>query len=173
MPVSHFRDGVPAADVRRLYLRNTSGSRYMGVDGSTTPVEFKYTVPEEENLLLSGVTICLMDSFVYPNKFGNLDPLDNGLLFRIMDDSAQVSLDMCDQEPIKVNADFAAIDSGVSIRMAGSAASLFTMAWRAQGDDEPIILPSGHSVSLVVRDDLTTIDYFRALVKGRLYSVST
>ncbi len=172
MPVSHFRDGVPASSVRRLYLRNTSGSRYMGVDGSVTPVEFKYTVPEEENFLLSGITICLMDFFVYPNKFGNLDELENGLLLRIMDESAQVSLDMCDQEPIKVNADFAAVDSGVSVRMAGSAASLFTMAWKAQGDDEPIILPPGYSVSLVVRDDLSTIEYFRALVKGRLYSVA-
>ena len=172
MPVSHFRDGVPAADVRRLYLRNTGGSRYMGVDGSVTPVEFKYTVPEAENLLLLGITICLMDSFVYPHKFGNLDELANGVLLRILDDSAQVSLDMCDQEPIKLNADFAAIDSGASSRMAGSNASLLTMAWRAQGDDEPIILPSGHSVSLVVRDDLRTIEYFRAILKGRLYSVS-
>lgn len=172
MPVTHFRDGVPVINIRRKFLRDASGSVDMNVDGSVTPVEFKFTAPVEEDLLLFGVTISLMDFYVYPNEFGDMGELTNGVLFRVLDDQDQVVFDMCDGEPIVRNADFAAIDSGMFTTLAGAYASLLSVAWKAQEDSEPLILPAGWSISLMVRDDLTPLDYFRALVKGRLVTVA-
>ena len=109
---------------------------------------------------------------MYPNEFGDMGKLTNGVLFRVLNDLDEVVLDMCDGCAIVRNADFAAIDSGTSRQLAGAGASLLTVAWRAQGDNEPLILPSGWSISVLIRDDLTPIDYFRALIKGRLVSLT-
>ncbi len=159
--------GVPTDAVIRRYFRNSTNKVDMNVNGSVTPVEYKFVVPTGGEFLLLGMRVGLIDARLDPNKFGDIARLSRGLDFELRDDQNAVVLDLTDGEKIKRNADFAMIDGGDFSRIEGSANALLLSSWVASGDDEPIILPAGSSIVAVVRDNLTKLEFFRMLVKGR------
>ncbi len=170
MPIPFLvASGIAPDIIIRKYLRDSNGGIDMNVLGrNRPPVEFTHTVPDGSELLLLGITFILIDKKVDPNKFGDIDILDNGVTFEFRDGSGATIIDLTDGVSIKRNADFVMIDSGVFSRLDGNANSLLSTSWKASGDSEPIILQPLSQIVMGVRDDLRKVELFRAIVKGRL-----
>ena len=159
--------GIPTSAITRRYFRDGAGKVDMNINGNSTPVEYKFHVPEGGEFLLLGMRVCIVDARIDPNKFGDIPRLEKGVLFELRDDQNEVKYDLTDGERIRRNVDFAMIDGGAYSRVEGSANALLISSWVASGDNEPIILPAGWSIVVTIQDDLHRLEFFRMLVKGR------
>lgn len=154
------------------FLKDPNGSVGMNVDGSNAPVEFEYRVETGMGLSLHVINVVLIHTTVAPTDFGALGELTNGLLVDIRDPLGAVKKDMCGGQPVVRNADWRPL-AGVESQERIGAASDDSMTISFDFDDNcgaPMRLKAGDSVRFTVRDNLSTITLFRAMVQGLLYN---
>lgn len=141
-------------------------------DSSSTNSVYEFVVPDGRTFKWSRVNFILVDGSINPGDFGGIaSGLTNGCLFEIIaSDGVTQILDLLDTQPIKTNADFSPL--------AGSDVQISELA----GDDQLPIrftvakagglmqLTQGQIIRWTVRDNLSPLTKFRAMVQG-YYSV--
>lgn len=162
---------VAISDLILRKLETTGNSSEMSVDGSSTSVEFTYTVPSGKTLNLRG----LMGRMQTPKQagvpdhipsagFGNsTTKLSKGLQVYIRNGFLETKIDFTVDGAIKRNCDWGNL-SGSEISQLGSYKNsagtsfsdcfAFTLDYVKQFGDA-VAVPTGYQIVVKVRDDLT------------------
>ena len=149
------------------FLKN-GASADMNVDGSSSVVKFKYTVPAGKTFQLSRMNICLVDSSVDPADFGGITgALANGVLIDIYDESDAVVIDLTAGQPIKVNCNWV-LYCGVDLLVQDSVVDGLYMRWTFAKAGAAILMPVGYYFQITIQDDLTGLVAFQAQLQGLL-----
>ena len=159
--------------VLRDFLRDTSSSIDLNVDGSTTPIEFREEAEitrtkwiTSARVLLNGINL-EMNSLDF-RRFGQATatqtPLSNGLEFFVIQGGVQTNFFI---DPIVRMGDFFDYaDDYLNIVNAVSAQSDFLyFDFRFE---QPVVIPPSTTDRVVMRinDDLTNIDLFHVIMRG-------
>jgi hypothetical protein len=182
--ISETSRGTSPADIANLrllreYLKDSSGAFEMNVNGSVTPVEYKISSVPSRTQWIVGMRFLLEDASMELNtadfrRFGTATgagtPLTNGVQIETFQSGETISVA---NEPIRTLGDF--------LRYADSFTNLVN-AVGTQDDyvsfdfdlDKPVVLASGGGDSIIVRirDNLTTVNSFRCIVRGYQESVA-
>ena len=136
-----------------------------------TPSVFIYTVPAGNFAYISRVNILLIDTNTVTDGFAQLSALTNGILVQAMDSAGVESEDFTNGRPILQHMDFVYL-AGVDVDLISGAAQpdVIKIRWTLERalNQEPLFLRPGESLRMTIRDDLTGIETFRAMVQGRL-----
>lgn len=157
---------------RRLYhILDTNGdgtgTTNANVNGSVTPVRFKFQPAANEDFKLERLLVQVGDTApggLSADGYGDLSALTNGLglgIYQSSDDT-QV-LDLTSGLPIKDNADWGRVCYDASLDNYGTGDDFLRVRWTFSKDaDQPLTLTDDHYFGLVVNDDLTglTRHYF-------------
>ena len=143
------------------------GSDDLGVNGSITPVEFTLEDIPSTDFLLQRVTFLIgADAIVDLDQFGGLAALTNGVLFRANGDIVELTAEV----PIKTNGDAILVSSNVELETVVFAAVQKTAIYgtwdftETYNDNAPVI--KNKDLKIIVRDDLSLIDYFKVSCHG-------
>ena len=152
-------------DIKYQYVKMLNGSSSdMNVDGSETPVVFKYT--SSDLVYLERVQLFLLDSgTMTSSSFGSISALSNGLSYGYTKNSTQYTIDT-----IKTNL-------CVMMNFSDNMNNGTTSTGFLNEEDyffgsvifpEPILLRSDDTIEFTVNDDLTGIDALKA--RARIWS---
>lgn len=138
----------------------------MAVDGSVTPVNFDLVAAND--IYIYRVCLSIVDAIITPTKFGGIVALTNGLQVLVVDVDGSTILDFLDGRSIKKNADWSLL-LGVDAPTIAAAGEdhlpgRWTIANAAGGDS--LKLTTGQRLRYRVRDDLSGVTEFTALVQG-------
>jgi len=159
--------------VLRDFLRNTSNSIDLNVDGSTTNVDFTESADTTKPKWITGARVLFNGNNLEMNtndfrRFGaataSQTPLNNGLEFFVIQGGLQTDFFI---DPIVRMGDFFDYaDDYLNIVNAVSAQSDFL--YFDFDFDQPIVIPPSTTDRIVMRvkDDLTSIDLFNVIVRG-------
>lgn len=159
-------------------LKNVSGSSDMRVNGSlASPVDFFVTASNSADRFITAISFIISDGSATLNEFGHIGTLPNGclLLYETPSSVTQVL------PALKTNMDF--IRTALGQPSFGTGAAAFQATNGGSGDAEAYIptlrfvdwLPpfglkldinSGNRIILRVRDNVSTVDTFDAIVFG-------
>lgn len=154
------------SDFKILFLRNAS-SNNMAIDGSSTPMIFKYTVPKGFGFLIQRMLIVITDLGVFnADGFGAGLALATGLELFILARNGD-ERDLYDGATIKQNGDWGLI-AGVDVQMIASARGLGVRWTLAKTTGKPLLLESEYSIGMRVNDDLSNLIAFKTTVQGEL-----
>ena len=149
-----------------IRLRN-NGSKLMNVNGSVTPVDFRFAPASDEFFLLECVTLLMVDDGVTgASNFGTLAPLSNGLLLR-----GQTNGFVHDTTNMIDNADiFQCFFGATGVPGTGPNTAMFdTGDWLGGAymfRNEYILDGSkGDFIEIIVRDDLSSIDTLQSSLR--------
>jgi len=138
------------------------------VNGSITPVDFLYTVPEGYVYYVSRLIVTITDTGKFDAaKYGNGLVLTNGLLIGTLNNLGVVN-DATAQLPIKQNSHWAAYAYDLSFHSEGAGDDVAVASYSFQEDGLPLALSAGNSFLLRVRDDLTALTHHTARIGGVL-----
>ena len=146
------------------YLKDGSDEN-MAVDGSSTPVEYLYTVPAGHTLEIQRFMVTLEDGSVafVPGDFGAIGgALTNGVEISVTNSGAKYTL-----ATWKTNRQIR--DTMFDFNPTFKADGAYVGRWTLSKDMESgITLEPGDKVSALVQDALNALDFFSIRVKGRL-----
>ena len=141
----------------------------MNVDGSSSTVDFSYTVPVDGENFISRCIVYIQDANPQPTLFGGITALTNGLLVEVLDDQGGVLKTFNDARAIQDNSDFASL-GGVDVRyQLGTGVDDVVVRWsidRHTGGDT-LQLRAGETFRVRVRDDLSGLTAFRWVLQGQ------
>lgn len=169
-----LEDALPSLLARKQFkdfLKNGS-SKELNVNGSTTPVTFKQMSEEGKIKWLIGIRILLNGTYFEINtndfrRFGTaaIAPgLTNGITLEVSQSGIVTDLFA---EPVKYVGQF--LDYADSFtNLVNSVSSQSDFLAFDFSFDAPIVLPAGTTdfIGLTVQDDLSSLDLFRAIVRG-------
>ncbi|MEE8632238.1 MAG: hypothetical protein V3T10_02900 [Candidatus Bathyarchaeia archaeon] len=163
---------VDAKEVVYKFLKNPlDGSRNMVVDGSSTPVSFRYTAPQATRVVLSRINIIILDASIGTSNFGGLAaPLTTGVAFFIKDVNDNLLVDLCDGFPVQENWEFAAL-AGADWTIAPATDAL-TIRWTFEKSGKRIILEPGEYFEMLIQDAMAGLVAMDAMVQGYQYPLT-
>lgn len=168
--VRQERNYVDLNEYQCLYLRDANDSIEMNIDGSSTPVEFTYTVLNDYYLLLHRICFVIISSgAVNADEFGGIkDGLDNGVLLSV-ERKGNIIKDLFAGQPIKRNAEWASF-AGVDVsNLAGDEG--IVIGWTfTQAAGFPMRLHPNDILRATIQDNLTSLVIFRTMIHGLLVS---
>jgi len=144
------------------------GSDDLTVKGDVTPVEFTLEdLPAIDSFLLQRVTFLIgANALVELGQFGDLAALANGVLFSANGETVGQTAEVS----IHTNGDAILVSSNVeleTIAFAAVEATVIYGTWdftETYDENAPIIL--GKDLKIIVRDDLSAMDYFKVSCHG-------
>jgi hypothetical protein len=149
------------------WLRN-GDSRDANVNGSSTPVEFSYTVPAGSTLAIARMIIYIQDTGNFnAAQYGNGVILTEGIDIEHLTPEA-VTYDLLDGEDILTNGHWAAMSHDLSYLSFGTGDNIATVRWSFDKTGAPLILHEGHTFIVRVNDDLTTLSAHHFNIQGLL-----
>ncbi len=166
--VHRFVQAVAIADWKVVHLKN-GDVEDMSVDGSSTVVNYDYTVPDGKVLHLHTMSYLIVDGAIEAAGFGGLVALTNGCLLQILQPDDTVDIDFTADLPYKRHAGiglFAGAEHVLDTVGAGDDSLTLHQIMDATGAG--ISVPQNCTIRFVVRDDLTGLTEFFALVQGLL-----
>jgi hypothetical protein len=141
------------------------GSPAMNVNGSVTPVQFRYTATEP--IVITRITGIMMDAAIAPELFGGLPELTNGMEVHFHDDKDNIILDPTFGQPIKANWQFSLFSVTAPQITAGAAVEdLFEFGVVFGQQKMGVLFPTGYYIDFTIQDDLTGLTKFQATVAG-------
>jgi hypothetical protein len=155
---------IPPQNALTEYLKN-GGSTNMAVDGSVTPVKFRYTVPAGRRAAIFEMRIFGTDGKYDPQTFFGQPELTNGILVRCIDEHEQVSFDLTAGKPVTLTPQFAIQGDMDIVRDEIGSKDLAIFSWKTPSETY-IELHAGESVEVVVQDDLSPLTVLNAAVRG-------
>ncbi len=160
----------PANNALHKFLREPGNSIAMNVDGSVTPVKFRYKVPALKQIHAHDLIFKIEDKGILPARFGGISALTNGLLVEaIADDDVTVLFDFMDGAPIKKNADFYRLADVDFLLDEQNSQDALAAPWKIPDAGAAARLTAGQSLQVTVRDDLTDLAVFDTFLKGLIY----
>lgn len=144
------------------YLKNAS-SIAMNVNGSVTPVTFSWTVPTGETWYMDGLSIFFWDTGVLGvTDFGALSALTNGVDIKLIINSTTYTL-----INIKTNAVLSNYFMGDSFFVNPSGSGFLSDQDMLVAEKKflpNIKLNEADTVEIIIRDNLTGLSFFNAIV---------
>ena len=153
------------------FLRDplNSDSREMAVDGSTTPVAFRYTAPAGGAILERAIIFYEDTGTFDATLMGNGVAMTTGLTFQVLDsDDTAVKLDLLDGETLKSNADFSRVCFDFAHLTMGTGPETAAVRWTFSRSGKPVELEAGDSLTVTVSDNLAGLNTFTVMVQGYL-----
>lgn len=152
-------DGVPILE---------GGSVDANVDGSTTPVLFKWvspTVPPADQIShVQFINFVIQDrrKIIDPFRFGGIPTLDTGIVFRVVDDQGDL---VFAGGALRRNRDF--YISPDSTQTVTQNSELVRYRFDFQSAELRLKFLPLWGIELTINDDLTSLDMFNIAVSGR------
>lgn len=148
------------------YLLNGT-SNDMGIDGSSTPVSFNYTVPSGKKLLIGRILLYSEAATAFDSvKFLNLTALTNGISIRVNGKEITNWKDNIDMVTTMYD-----MEEGAAFGKATKVLRGRWSLWKAAKNINGIILTSGQKFEVVVQDDLSAAGIiFRIRIQGALFN---
>lgn len=148
------------------HLRN-SGSKNMNVNGSVTPVDFRYTCPVNKVIFLYRMNILITDAAMKIDKFGGLTELTSGIEVGFYSNQDDLLIDPLDGDTIKTNGDFAFLAGVDSTIKVGAGVDSMPIRWTfSRSVGGPIRLDVGEYIQFKIQDDILNVNSFHAIVQG-------
>jgi len=143
---------------------DNGGSASAAVDGSSTPVDFTYTVPTNAALRAERLLVTMQapGSLTGSDYGGVTGPLTNGV------DLLVNGVSILDGMPVKSNNDWAHFCYDVNIQPHASGSSLVHVRWTFGKSGAPLWLRAGETITAKVQDNLTGLDEHLFLLQGYL-----
>jgi hypothetical protein len=153
-----------------VYLRNATHAEHMELaDGSVTPVEFSWTVPDGFDFLFHGFHSHLIDNAaVNANGFGKGAELTNGIEIEILQTTGTVAADLLDGSEIHTNGDWGAFIGGDISQLGGSRGYTFDWEFDDTTAGRLIHIDEGMKFIWRINDDMTGLVHFEATINGVL-----
>ena len=158
-------------EMQSVFVRDSSSSEHMNVNGSVTPVTFTYKVPDNRRFIIKKINSCITDSSINSLDYGGIaGGLTNGLQMYYKYDlsSADVYFSETDVSPIKNNVCFQIRSSNIFVNTVGATDSI---CFSIDLGENPIILNETGSFNVIVRDDLTPLDGQRIILHGYSFDI--
>lgn len=145
-----------------------TGSIEQAVDGSSTPVNFLYTVPTGYVYYVNRIIIAIQDSGKFDAaKYGNGLVLPNGIQIGTLLATGG-TVDATAQLPIKTNSDWASYAYDLTFHSEGAGDDVAVASYSFQEDGLPLTISEGNAFLMRVNDNLTGIVRQHARVAGVL-----
>lgn len=147
---------------------SASGNLYdMDTDSDLQNSVFEYQVPTNQTFRLARVNFELVDGAMQVNRFGGINTLASGCLFRIVNVGGSVTLlDFTNGVPIQRNADFAPLAGVDSVIEPAAGDDMLPVRFSIFKAGAPMLIAGGQRVQWTNRDDLSGLTVFRAMVQG-------
>ena len=159
---------VPVQEMLFRSLRDSAGSSDLRVDGSVTPVSFRYTVPTGKIAIISRMLTHIVDSGMQWQEFAGITALTNGLTIKALDVDDSVLLDFIDGNTIQNNGDWSHVAGSDEVLQLSAGPDLLAIRWSLFKTGFVPFLEEGQSFEVLVQDDLSTgIDVLSILIQGR------
>jgi len=168
LPVREYGPNLDGDNYLSIHLQAASVVN-MAVDGSSTPVEYSYTVPVGKKLMLNRGFLAIEDGVTAfaPGNFGAISgPLGNGLEISITPngESKQVLETWQTNRQIR--------DSMFDFDQQFKADGAYIGRWTFSKDiGSSFVLNAGDKISALNQDDLTGLDYLSIRIKGKIENV--
>jgi len=167
--VEHTNNYKEPGELLFQYLL-AAGGHIMTVDGGTTPVKFKYTVPVGKKLDLVRVNTVIVDGGALVLEFGGITALTNGILIQAVDTNGTTVLNHfgTDLRPIKANYYWnflAGIDAPIAVAVGDD---MIPIRWTIAKAGAPLRLTAGQIFQYVIRDDIRALTDMSAMIQGVL-----
>lgn len=168
---------IPAAEM--LYKSFTvdgaeGGGIDMNINGSSTPVSFRYVVPAGKVAFPHRVVFALGDQNIeYMNFAGLGAQLTNGIEIRLLDTDDTVLTDFTNGTPITATREFVMLAGGdVNVLQTGVGQDpdFVAIRWTLSKAGYVPYLKAGQSFEILIQDDLLLVENLRAFVQGRVVS---
>ena len=145
-----------------------TGSIEQAVNGSITPVNFLYTVPDGYVFYVSRIIISIQDTGKFDaDKYGNGLTLTNGVIIGTLLDGGAV-VNATTQLPIRANSDWASYAYDLTFHAEGVGDDIAVASYSFQEDGLPLAINGGNAFLMQIRDDLTGLTRQHARVAGVL-----
>lgn len=134
----------------------------------STPEEFLITAPTGYEYVLHRMIVKIQDAatgFV-AESYGGLGELTNGMLLRVHDAEDAVVLDLTAGVPVQSNVHWARYCYDATLDGFGSGDDFFLIRWTFANSGNPLVLPPGYSLRLLLRDNLTGLNGHRFHIQG-------
>ena len=149
-----------------------SGEKLATGDYSVTPQEFKIAPEPGEIFSIGTMIISLCDDLIHAGSYGSMakGPLDNGIRI-LLKRGTKVALDITENFPIKVVADWARLAFNAELKVWGSGQNnqFLIVRWTYERDGSPVTLSGdrNESLVLVLNDDFSHLTDHRFHIRGR------
>jgi len=147
------------------YLRDATGSINATVDGSMSPITFRF-VPENDAMINRILVYIEAQNRMASNGYGDIpNGLERGM--RLEWAGGEEVFDLLDSTPIQSNGQWAAkcYDS-TPITFDGGGLRALSVRWTLGNSGKPLRLDKGSELRAVVQDDLRTLVTHRFQIQG-------
>lgn len=154
---------------RFKWLRNAAVSAEANVNGSSTPVDFFYTVPAGDTVDIERLIIYVKDFGTFDaDLYGNGAVLTNGIDVKVVR-SGGAEEDLLDGLPVKTNAEWMALAHDFIYNNIGTGDNVATVRWTFGKSGVPLRLEAGDRFVVTINDDLTVLTGHRFQIQGVAY----
>lgn len=136
----------------------------MNVNGSSTPVSYRYTVPADNRVYLYRVNFIMLDASITAAKFGGVASLTTGITIKLKNSSDALLLDFLDGQTIQNNTEFGLL-AGVDVNIGPGTDSL-GVRWTINNAGGSLYMESGDYLEILIQDNLTGLTSFQAMLQG-------
>lgn len=147
-----------------------TGSKDAGVDGSVTPVAFKY-VPEhgDKTEIHRMLMHCQVSSVCDAGKYGDVAVLDTGVTVQIrnINDDAIV-LDLSNGLPVKCNADWSRVCYDMKPDDFGPGNNFVNVRWTFAKSGAPVFLQDDQYFCVIINDNLAGLVEHVFTIQGKI-----
>jgi len=151
------------------WLLNAS-DREANVDGSSTPVEFSYEVPDGSRFDATRIIVTIQDAGTFDAElYGNGAVLTTGVDVEVQRANGQVS-DLLDGFPIKSNADWQALCYDFAYNDIGTGDNVGVIRWTFEKAGDDLVLNQGDKFVVTINDNLTVLTGHRFMLQGSIPS---
>lgn len=153
------------------FLKNSLDEVNLSVNGSVTPVEFYYEVPDGYDFLWHNITIQLSDnSQLIADCFGASFKLANGIRVYTKSPEDLIPFDLLDGQTIKTNTELAAFSDTAATELGSGNGIVSTLNLSNLSMGYMPRLKPGHKIVALVQDDLRDITTIKISIGGMLVS---
>jgi hypothetical protein len=161
----------PSQFIFKLFLRHSgpagSAETDMNTDSDVTPSTFRYTVPIGRSVLVQRINFQMVDDSMGAVDFGGIaSGLSNGITIKVHNAEGGVMLDFLDGTTIKRNTDFCLLAGSDIVITELSGKDQLPVRWTVARAGAILRLISNQYIEIVVNDDLSGLDIFRAMLQG-------
>jgi hypothetical protein len=139
------------------------GSSEMNVDGSSTPVSFTAAPPTNKNIIVYRLLLVMEDASMSWKKFGGIAALTNGVDIKVTEDGTERTIST---DPIKTNRDY--VWNCYDVEIDSATTDVLRMRWTFSRAGTVLVLKDSFSdnFKIVINDDVTGVDYYKATIQG-------
>lgn len=167
----YVKQGVTAGALAQNFIFEyvtNSGSNDMAIN-ATSETAFEWTNNKtNQHAVISRINIVEENqaAAAYPAKFAGLDALASGVLIGVYDADGTTQLLNFTPDPIKAQAEWSSLAGIDNVEDDSAQVDALYIRWTIAKAGSTLILTPGQSIRFTIRDDLSDMERFTAMVQG-------